>query len=98
MTLSPAKISLILKLLSYPYILKLASHSREPHRLTNFIEDISTSFHSFWNKGNADENLRFIIPVNVNKTIARLALARSVATVISSGLAVMGVEPVEEMR
>jgi len=30
--------------------------------------------------------------------VARLALVSAVATVIASGLAVMGVEPVEEMR
>jgi arginyl-tRNA synthetase len=51
-----------------------------------------------WNRGNDNETLRFIVPDNEELTRARVALARSVAVVIASGLAVMGVEPVEEMR
>ena len=42
---------IILKLLSYPYILVQASKFREPHRITNYLEDLSATFHAFWNKG-----------------------------------------------
>jgi arginyl-tRNA synthetase len=41
--------------------------------------------------------LRFVIPGEPDLTRARLALVRGAATVIASGLAVMGVTPVEEM-
>ncbi len=43
-------------------------------------------------------NVDLIVKDDINQTAARLALARAVSTVIASGLAVLGVEPVEEMR
>jgi len=47
---------------------------------------------------NPDEAaLRFIIAADPALTRARLALVRGLAIVIASGLAVIGVEPVEEM-
>ena len=42
--------------------------------------------------------LRFLVVDDPALTRARLALVQGVATVIASGLAVIGVEPVEEMR
>jgi arginyl-tRNA synthetase len=42
--------------------------------------------------------LRFIVEGNEPLTLARLALVRGVQLVIASGLNVIGVTPVEEMR
>ena len=55
------------------------------------------SFHMLWNKGRDDSTLRFLLAADPALTRARLALVRGVAMVIASGLAVFGVEPVEEM-
>jgi arginyl-tRNA synthetase len=51
-----------------------------------------------WNRGMEDATLRFLQPDRAAQTLARLALVAATATVIRSGLAVMGVVPVEEMR
>jgi arginyl-tRNA synthetase len=51
-----------------------------------------------WNKGNDNPELRFIVADDPARTAARLALLRCVALTIASGLALMGVEPVDEMR
>ena len=48
-------------------------------------------------RGNDEATLRFLIPGDPGLTCARLALVRGVAIVIASGLAVFGVNPVEEM-
>ena len=50
-----------------------------------------------WNKGKDEATLRFILASDRELTRARLALVRAAATVIASGLAVFGVEPVQEM-
>ena len=50
-----------------------------------------------WNKGKDEATLRFILAADPELTRARLALVRGVALVIASGLAVFGVEPVQEM-
>ena len=52
---------------------------------------------SLWNKGNDEKRLRFI-QEDTTIALAKLALARSVAIVISSGLSILGVEAVSEMR
>jgi arginyl-tRNA synthetase len=51
-----------------------------------------------WNRGREDAALRFLQPDRAQESIARVALVAATAVVIRSGLAVMGVEPVEEMR
>jgi len=50
-----------------------------------------------WTAGKDDATLRFIVADDEPLTLARLALVEAVAIVIRSGLAVMGVKPVEEM-
>ena len=51
-----------------------------------------------WNRGRDAATLRFLQPDHPDETRARVALVAAVAIVIRSGLQVMGVEPVEEMR
>jgi arginyl-tRNA synthetase len=51
-----------------------------------------------WNRGKDDSTLRFLQADRPAPTLARAALVAAVATVIRSGLAVMGVAPAEEMR
>jgi arginyl-tRNA synthetase len=51
-----------------------------------------------WNRGNDDPGRRFLIENDPALGAARLALAGGVAQVIGNGLALMGVEPAEEMR
>ena len=88
---------IILKILSYPYIVRQASLSREPHRLTNFIEDISTSFHSFWNKGKENKSLRFIDENNILKTKTKLLWLNSMRVVFKNIFNILGIDYSETM-
>ena len=89
----------MMKLLAgWPRLVESAAEKHEPHRVAYFLTEFAASFHGFWTRGNEDKSLRFIKPGDAPLTLARLALARAAAVVIASGLAVMGVEPVEEMR
>ena len=74
-----------------------AAEAHEPHRIAYYLNDLATQFHALWNKGNDDAKLRFLISGNEPVTLARLALVQGVATVIASGLGVIGVVPVEEL-
>jgi arginyl-tRNA synthetase len=51
-----------------------------------------------WNRGRDDAALRFLQTDRPEESLARVALVAATAAVIRSGLAVMGVTPVEEMR
>ena len=75
-----------------------AAIAREPHRIAFFLYDLAADFHMLWNRGKDDATLRFLQSGQPTETRARLALVAATAVVIRSGLAVMGVAPVEEMR
>ncbi|WP_255358291.1 DALR anticodon-binding domain-containing protein, partial [Erythrobacter sp. HI0077] len=62
-----------------------------------FLGDLAAAFHSFWNAGNDDPAMRIIQESDPELTAARLFLASQVAQVIRNGLAILGVEAVEEM-
>ena len=55
-------------------------------------------FHALWNRGNEETGLRFLQEDDPATSQSKLALARAVAVVISSGLGILGVTPAEEMR
>jgi arginyl-tRNA synthetase len=90
--------TLIRRLAQWPRAVEAASQAREPHRIAFFLYDLAADFHMLWNRGKDDAALRFLQAERPVETLARLALVAATAVVIRSGLAVMGVQPVEEMR
>jgi arginyl-tRNA synthetase len=93
----PLELALIRLLASWPRIVESAAEAHEPHRIAFFLQEAAAQFHLLWTKGKDEATLRFLIAADPELTCARLALVRAVALVIASGLAVFGVEPVEEM-
>jgi arginyl-tRNA synthetase len=92
------ELELIAKMAEWPKLVAAAAETHEPHRIAFYLHDLASSLHSHWNKGKDLPHLRFIIPGNVKLTLARLALVRGISSVISSGLAILGVNAPEEMR
>ncbi len=93
-----AELALARRLAQWPRTVEAAAQAREPHRIAFFLYDLAADFHMLWNRGKDDATLRFLLPDRPVETLARLALVTATAMVVRSGLAVMGVEPVEEMR
>jgi arginyl-tRNA synthetase len=93
-----AELALMRRLATWPRIVESAALHREPHRIALFLYDLAGDFHMLWNRGRDDAALRFLQPDQPTNTFARLALVAATALVIRSGLAVMGVTPVEELR
>ncbi|MGE0417489.1 MAG: arginine--tRNA ligase [Acetobacteraceae bacterium] len=93
-----SEMSLIRRLASWPRTVEGSALAREPHRIAFFLYDLAADFHMLWNRGKDDATLRFLQPDRPDETRARLALVAATAITIRSGLAVMGVTPVEEMR
>ncbi len=92
------ELALIKQLAAWPRCLEGAAEAYEPHRVAFYLYEVAAIFHGLWTKGKDDASLRFLLPQDRELTQARLALVRAVQQVIASGLEVMGVEPVEEMR
>ncbi|GAN68385.1 arginyl-tRNA synthetase [Acetobacter orleanensis NRIC 0473] len=95
---SDAEMALARRMAEWPRLVEAAALAREPHRVAFYLAELAGDFHALWNRGRDDASLRFLQPDAPDATRARLALVAATATVIRSGLAVMGVEPVEEMR
>lgn len=95
---SEEELALIRGLANWPRIIEAAAAAHEPHRIAFFLMELAGLFHSLWNKGNDNASLRFIVPDDKALTLARLVLIKATQTVIASGLAVMGCEPLEELR
>jgi len=94
----PSEIEIIRMLANWPKAIEAAAESHEPHRIAFFLNDLASLFHGLWNKGKEDARLRFIAENDPAATKARLALVTGIATVIASGLNVIGVAPLEELR
>ena len=94
----PSELALIRRMAGWPRTVEAAAAAREPHRIAFFLQDLASDFHVLWNRGRDDATLRFIRAEEPEATQARLALVAATSVVLRSGLAVMGVEPVEEMR
>jgi arginyl-tRNA synthetase len=86
------------RLAEWPRMVEGAAIAHEPHRIAFFLYDLAGDFHMLWNRGKDDAALRFLQESRPAETLAKLALVSAIALVIRSGLAVLGVRPVEEMR
>jgi arginyl-tRNA synthetase len=95
---SADEMQLVRLLAMWPRQVEAAAEAREPHRVVFYLQDVAAAFHAFWNKGREDNALRFLHENDRALSLARLAFVKAVATVIASGLAVMGVEAMEEMH
>ena len=80
-----SELSLIKKLAEWPRIVELSARLYEPHRLAFYLFDLSSELHSHWGKGGENPHLRFLQSDDMTITKSKIALARAVSIVISSG-------------
>ena len=92
------EILLIKEIVKWPKILEDAVYHYEPHRITFFLQSLASKFHSFWNYGKKDSSKRFINVDNKDLTFSRLSLIYSVRIILSNGLNLLGVRPLDVMR
>ena len=88
---------IILKIISWPYILIQSANLKQPHKIINYIEDLSALFHSFWNRGKEDKSLRFIDINESKKTLSKLLWIESMRIVIKNAFQIIGIDAREEM-
>ena len=93
-----AELKVARQLAEWPRLVEIAGRTNEPHRIAFYLYDLASDLHSLWNRGNDDLSLRFFQEGNEATSQAKIALARAVTVVISAGLGILGVEPMEEMR
>ena len=82
---------LLKKLGEFPQAVGEAALKRMPHRITNYIYDLASTFHSFY-------NAEKVLDVdNLERTKARLALIQATQITLRNALALIGVSAPEKM-
>ncbi|NMH70634.1 arginine--tRNA ligase [Bacillus sp. RO3] len=85
------EVDLLKKLGEFPQMVADAAEKRTPHRVANYINDLASAFHSFYNANKVlDEE-------NRDLTTARLALVKVVRVTLQNALALIGVDAPEKM-
>ncbi|MCC8484118.1 MAG: arginine--tRNA ligase, partial [Rickettsia endosymbiont of Labidopullus appendiculatus] len=88
----------IIKLLAlWSKILETSAKYFEPHRIAFYLINLASKFHALWNFGKENNDYRFLIEDNIELTVARLALAKSIQKIIKVGFDVIGVTPMNKM-
>ncbi len=92
-----AEKALILRIAAFPRVIEAAAMAHEPHRISFYLYDLASDFHSLWNKGKELPQLRFILQDQDNISFTRLAFLRVIRYCLANGLGILGVQPASEM-
>ena len=87
---------IIRKVFEWPKIIESSSRKFDLHKIPFYLYELSTLFHSYWSKGNEDQNYKFI----ENKEIKRseiLIIINLAAVVIQNGMRILGVSLPDKM-
>ncbi|QOK26076.1 arginine--tRNA ligase [Cytobacillus oceanisediminis] len=85
------EIDVLKKIGEFPQAVGEAAQKRMPHRITNYIYELASSFHSFYNAE------KVLDAENPERTKARLALIKAVLTTLKNALKLIGVSAPEKM-
>jgi arginyl-tRNA synthetase len=85
------EIDLLKKVGEFPQVVGEAALKRIPHRISNYIFDLASTLHSFYNAE------KVLDKENIETTKARLALIQTVRITLKNALALIGVSAPEKM-
>ncbi len=92
------ELEIIKKIAAFPRLIEMAVTSYEPHRIAFYLQELSALFHSLWNKGVDNPELKFIIKDDLQKTQARIYLILAIKIIIANGLDIFNIKALQEMR
>ena len=92
-----SELTLIKKLSEWPNVVGQSARYHEPHRITFYLNEVASSFHSLYQSSSGATPYRFILEGSKELCIKRLALAKSTQIVIKNGLTILGIVPLDEM-
>lgn len=93
-----SELDIIKKIANFPRIIEMSVVNFEPHRIAFYLQELAAEFHSLWNKGTDNPDLKFIIKKDLQTTLARIYLILAVKKIIATGLEIFNIKALEEMR
>ena len=87
---------IIRKIFEWPKIVESAANKLEPHKIPFYLYELSTLFHSYWSKGNEDNEFKLIKNGKIIKEDS-LAFIYLIAIVIKNGMSILGVSLPDKM-
>ena len=87
-TVSERRLAVMLS--RYPEVVLTAATTAEPHQLTNYLRDLATEFHAFY-------NAHKVLVDAADLRAARLCLLDAVRQVVANALNLLGIHPLTEM-
>jgi len=90
------RIKLFKKISEWPKCVEVSSEKLEPHRISVYLYELASEFHSYWNMGKEDVSKRFIDQNNAIK-MEKLVFLKSIANTLKTGMNILGVDTPEKM-
>ena len=84
------------KILEWPKCIEVSTNKLEPHRIPVYLYELASDFHSYWNMGKDNEDLRFI-DKNNKLSDEKIVFLKSISIVIKTGMDIVGVECPDRM-
>ena len=81
---------LIRKIFEWPKLIETASIKLEPHRITFYLYELATIFHSYWSIGNKKNEFKFIQNGKI-KSETTLIVIKLVSIVVKNGMNILNV-------
>ena len=94
--LNKYEIQILKKISEWPKCVEIATKKLEPHRISFYLYDLVTLFHSYWNLGASNKEFRFVSEASKLNN-SRLVLLQALAIVIENGMSILGVSTPQSM-
>lgn len=91
------ELKLIKILSSFTHILEKSADNYEPHRLTNYLLDLSKNFHNYWSLGNLNSKYRILNVEDLEISKARLFLVENIKKNLLNGLNILKINAPNSM-
>jgi len=90
------EIEMLKKISEWPKCVESSTAKLEPNRIPTYLYELVTLFHSYWNLGKENKELRFI---SANKSVSnyRILLLKALSIVIKNGMKILGVTTPKSM-
>ena len=89
--------SLIISICNFYNVLYTAATNLEPHKLANYLLELSKNFHFYWGLGKTDEEKKIFNEKKPDLSLSRLILVYAVSIILKKGLKILKINCPESM-